>query len=58
MKRPHRKIHLLAWLVITPLLLVLLVSGAGQFRQTLPVQKNLPGFDGDSGLSIPKGALP
>lgn len=46
MKRPHRKLHLVVWLVLAPLLLAALVWAAGE-RPTPIVNDDLPGVEAD-----------
>ena len=46
MKRPHRKAHLVAWLVLAPLLLAALVWAVEQ-RPAPAVSDDLPGVEAD-----------
>ena len=46
MKRPHRKAHLVAWLVLAPLLVAALVWAVGE-RPQPTVSETLPGVEAD-----------
>lgn len=46
MKRPHRKVHLAAWIVLAPLLIAALVWAVGE-RPQPAVSDALPGVEAD-----------
>jgi len=58
MKRAHRKVHRIVWLLLLPGLLALVaIFGIGR-QYTVPSSAEVPGLDGDAAAAYQKRELP